>query len=103
MSAQMYRKTYLGTCLTLLAVTLGFLFPAVSWWQVERFQGRSQIAAGASSGTSRLRLTISLQALHATSLPTTEASTPPPISCRARTRRSFPPKDSRRKHVTASH
>src|SRR6266550_3164837 len=85
MSAQMYRKTYLGTCLTLLAVTLGFLFPA------------------ASSGTSRLRLTISLQALHATSLPTTEASTPPPISCRARTRRSFPPKDSRRKHVAASH
>src|SRR5438105_15298731 len=34
MSAQMYRKTYLGTCLTLLAVTLGFLFPAVSWGQV---------------------------------------------------------------------
>jgi len=34
MSAQMYGKTCLGTCLTLLAVTLGFLFPAASWGQV---------------------------------------------------------------------
>src|SRR5437016_288857 len=42
MSAQMYRKTYLGTCLTLLAVTLGFLFPAVSW---------GQVAGGTISGT----------------------------------------------------
>src|SRR6266566_1446842 len=42
MSAQMYRKTYLGTCLTLLAVTLGFLFPAASW---------GQVAGGAISGT----------------------------------------------------
>src|SRR6266700_345126 len=42
MSAQMYRKTYLGTCLPLLAVTLGFLFPAVSW---------GQVAGGTISGT----------------------------------------------------
>src|SRR5213080_358764 len=42
MSAQMYRKTYLGTCLTLLAVTLGFLFPAAS---------RGQVAGGTISGT----------------------------------------------------
>src|SRR5712691_4963582 len=42
MSAQMYRKTYLGTCLTLLAVTLGFLFPAASW---------GQVAGGTISGT----------------------------------------------------
>src|SRR5438874_2302341 len=42
MSAQMYRKTYLGTCLTLLAVTLGFLFPVASW---------GQVAGGAISGT----------------------------------------------------
>src|SRR5947199_682331 len=42
MSAQMYRKTYLGTCLTLLAVTLGLLFPAASW---------GQVAGGAISGT----------------------------------------------------
>src|SRR5438552_2250605 len=42
MSAQRYRKTYLGTCLTLLAVTLGFLFPAASW---------GQVAGGAISGT----------------------------------------------------
>src|SRR5881275_617287 len=42
MSTQMYRKTYLGTCLTLLAVTLGFLFPAVSW---------GQVAGGTISGT----------------------------------------------------
>src|SRR6266568_3635949 len=42
MSAQMYGKTYLGTCLTLLAVTLGFLFPAASW---------GQVAGGTISGT----------------------------------------------------
>src|SRR5437867_11912853 len=42
MSAQMYRKTYLGTCLTLLAMTLGFVFPAVSW---------GQVAGGTISGT----------------------------------------------------
>src|SRR5438105_6017086 len=42
MSAQMYRKTYLGTCLTLLAGTLGFLFPAASW---------GQVAGGTISGT----------------------------------------------------
>src|SRR5207249_10624001 len=42
MSAQMYRKTYLGTCLTLLAVTLGFLFPAASC---------GQVAGGTISGT----------------------------------------------------
>src|SRR2546426_1985859 len=42
MSAQMYRKTYLVTCLTLLAVTLGFLFPAASCCQV---------AGGSISGT----------------------------------------------------
>jgi Carboxypeptidase regulatory-like domain/TonB-dependent Receptor Plug Domain/TonB dependent receptor-like, beta-barrel len=42
MSVQMYCKTYLGACLTLLAVTFGFLFPAVSW---------AQVAGGAISGT----------------------------------------------------
>jgi Carboxypeptidase regulatory-like domain/TonB-dependent Receptor Plug Domain/TonB dependent receptor len=42
MSAQMYGKTYLGTCLTLLAVTLGFLFPPTSW---------GQVAGGTISGT----------------------------------------------------
>ena len=42
MSAQMYGKTYLGTCLTLLAVALGLLFPAMS---------RAQVAGGAISGT----------------------------------------------------
>ncbi len=42
MSAQMYGKTYLGTGLTLLAVTLGFLFPAASW---------GQVAGGTISGT----------------------------------------------------
>ena len=42
MSAQMYNKAYLGTCLTLLAVTLGLLFPAAS---------RAQVAGGTISGT----------------------------------------------------
>ena len=38
----MYNKAYLGTCLTLLAVTLGLLFPAAS---------RAQVAGGTISGT----------------------------------------------------
>jgi len=42
MSAQIYGKKYLGTCLTLLAMTFGLLFPAASW---------GQVAGGAISGT----------------------------------------------------
>src|SRR2546427_85526 len=42
MSGQMSGKTYVGTGLTLLAVTLGFLFPAASW---------GQVAGGTVSGT----------------------------------------------------
>src|SRR2546426_7894572 len=42
MSGQMSGKTYVGTGLILLAVTLGFLFPAASW---------GQVAGGTISGT----------------------------------------------------
>src|SRR5205814_7132160 len=97
MSAQMYRKTYLGTCLTLLAVTLGFLFPAASW---------GQVAGGTISGTvtdssgrviGNVQITINNLATGVTRDVTTNDGGfySAPNLLRARTRRSFPPKDSR--------